>query len=102
EQAFLNLPPQSDLDRHGREILRVDLKRPEEPALLLDLIAKADILLEGFRPGVMERLGLGPDIALERNPGLVYGRMTAFGQDGPLANRAGHDMTYLALTGVLS
>jgi len=102
EQAFLNLPPQFDLDRHGREILRVDLKRPEGPALLLDLIAKADILLEGFRPGVMERLGLGPDIALERNPGLVYGRMTGFGQDGPLANRAGHDMTYLALTGVLS
>ena len=101
EQAFLNLPPQFDLDRHGREILRVDLKRPEGTALLLQLIEKADILLEGFRPGVMERLGLGPDAALARNPGLVYGRMTGFGQDGPLADRAGHDLTYLALTGML-
>jgi len=101
-QAFLNLPPQFDLDRHGREILRIDLKHPEGTGLLLDLIGKADILLEGFRPGVMERLGLGPDAALARNPGLVYGRMTGFGQDGPLADRAGHDLTYLALTGVLS
>mgnify|MGYP001187691975 CR=1 FL=1 len=101
EQALLNLPPQFDLDRHGREILRVDLKRPEGTALLLQLIEKADILLEGFRPGVMERLGLGPDAALARNPGLVYGRMTGFGQDGPLADRAGHDLTYLALTGML-
>lgn len=102
EQAFLNQPPQFDIDRHGREILRVDLKRPEGVALLLQLIGKADILLEGFRPGVMERLGLGPDVALAQNPGLVYGRMTGFGQEGPLASRAGHDMTYLALTGVLS
>lgn len=101
-QAFLNLPSQYDLDRHGREVLRIDLKRPEGTALLLDLIGRADILLEGFRPGVMERLGLGPDAALARNPGLVYGRMTGFGQDGPLADRAGHDLTYLALTGILS
>lgn len=102
EQAFLNLPPAFDLDRHGREVLRVDLKRPEGTALMLRLIGRADILLEGFRPGVMERLGLGPDAALKRNPGLVYGRMTGFGQDGPLADRAGHDLTYLALTGILS
>lgn len=102
QQAFLEQPPQFDLDRHGREILRVDLKRQEGVALVLRLLGEADILLEGFRPGVMERLGLGPDVALERNPGLVYGRMTGFGQDGPLAARAGHDMTYLALTGVLS
>ena len=101
-QAFLNLPPQFDLDRHGREILRVDLKRPEGTELLLRLIGEADILLEGFRPGVMERLGLGPETALARNPGLVFGRMTGFGQDGPLSQRAGHDLTYLALTGVLS
>lgn len=102
EQAFLNLPPQFDLDRHGREILRIDVKRPEGTALLLQLIGRADVVLEGFRPRVMERLGLGPDAALAHNPGLVYGRMTGFGQDGPLASRAGHDMTYLALTGVLS
>ena len=102
EQAFLNLPPELDLNCHGREVLRVDLKRPEGTALLLRLVEKADILLEGFRPGVMERLGLGPDVALARNPGLVYGRMTGFGQDGPLSQRAGHDLTYLALTGVLS
>lgn len=101
-QAFLTLPPQYDLDRHGREVLRIDLKRPEGTALLLDLVGRTDILLEGFRPGVMERLGLGPDAALARNPGLVYGRMTGFGQDGPLADRAGHDLTYLALTGILS
>lgn len=102
QQAFLNQPPQFDLDRHGREILRVDLKRREGVALVQRLIGEADILVEGFRPGVMERLGLGPDVALAKNPGLVYGRMTGFGQDGPLAARAGHDMTYLALTGVLS
>lgn len=101
-QPFLDLPSEFDLDRHGREVLRVDLKHPQGTALMLDLIAGADILLEGFRPGVMERLGLAPDAALVRNPGLVYGRMTGFGQDGPLADRAGHDLTYLALTGVLS
>lgn len=101
EQAFLNLPPQFDLDRHGREILKVDLKKPDGVALVLRLIEGADALVEGFRPGVMERLGLGPEEALAANPGLVYGRMTGFGQDGPLANRAGHDLTYLALTGAL-
>lgn len=101
EQSFLGLPAQFDLDRHGREILRLDLKRPEGIALAMRLVASADALLEGFRPGVMERLGLGPDEALAANPRLVYGRMTGFGQDGPLASRAGHDLTYLALTGVL-
>lgn len=102
QQAFLNQPPQFNLDRHGREILRIDLKRQEGKELLLRLIGKADILLEGFRPGAMERLGLGPEIAHELNPGLVYGRMTGFGREGPLADRAGHDMTYPALTGLLS
>lgn len=101
EQAFLNLPDAFDLDRHGREVLKVDLKKPDGVELVLRLLEGADAITEGFRPGVMERLGLGPDIALARNPGLVYGRMTGFGQDGPLANRAGHDLTYLALTGVL-
>ena len=101
EQAFLNLPPQYDLDRHGREIIRIDLKRAEGTALMMRLAAAADAILEGFRPGVMERLGLGPEALLGANPRLVYGRMTGFGQDGPLAARAGHDLTYLALSGVL-
>ncbi|MDN2580113.1 CaiB/BaiF CoA-transferase family protein [Aquibium sp. ELW1220] len=99
--SFLNLPPELDLDRHGRETLRVDLKAPEGIALMHDLAAGADVLIEGFRPGVMERLSLGPDELLAANPGLVYGRMTGFGQEGPLAQRAGHDLTYLAMTGML-
>ncbi|BCH31313.1 CoA transferase [Mesorhizobium sp. L-8-10] len=98
---FLPTPPEFDLDRHGRGVLEIDLKRPEAIELLLRLIGKADILVEGYRPGVMERLGLGPDITFARNPGLIYGRMTGFGQDGPLAARAGHDLTYLAYSGVL-
>jgi alpha-methylacyl-CoA racemase len=101
-QPFLSLPPQFDLDRHGREILKVDLKQPQGVDLLLRLVASADVLLEGFRPGVMERMGLGPDECRAVNPGIVYGRMTGFGQEGPLAARAGHDLTYLALTGVLN
>ena len=100
-KPFLAVPPQYDLDRHGREVLKVDLKRPEGIELMLRLAETADVLLEGFRPGVMERLGLGPDDALARNPRLIYGRMTGFGQDGPLAARAGHDLTYLAYSGVL-
>ena len=100
-QPLLPLPPEFDLDRHGRSILRIDLKRPEGAELLLSLAEKADVLIEGFRPGVMERLGLGPDELLARNPALIYGRMTGFGQDGPLAGRAGHDLTYLAYSGVL-
>lgn len=99
--SFLKLPPELDLDRHGRETLRVDLKAPEGIALMRDLAAGADVLIEGFRPGVMERLALGPDDLLAVSPGLIYGRMTGFGQNGPLADRAGHDLTYLALTGML-
>lgn len=100
-QPFLSLPREADLDRHGREILTIDLKHADGKALLLDLVERSDVLLEGFRPGVMERLGLGPLAAQTRNPRLVYGRMTGFGQSGPLAERAGHDLTYLALTGAL-
>ncbi|MGE0500209.1 MAG: CaiB/BaiF CoA transferase family protein [Rhizobiaceae bacterium] len=99
--SFLPGPPERDFDRHAREILKVDLKRAEGRALVLRLIGSADVLIEGFRPGVMERLGLGADAALAANPRLVYGRMTGFGQDGPLASRAGHDLTYLAMSGVL-
>ncbi|RUX95496.1 MULTISPECIES: CaiB/BaiF CoA-transferase family protein [unclassified Mesorhizobium] len=98
---FLSLPDEYNIDRHGRALLRIDLKRREGTDLLLRLAEKADILLEGFRPGVMERLGLGPEAVLARNPALIYGSMTGFGQDGPLAGRAGHDITYLAYCGVL-
>ena len=85
----------------GRRQLLLDLKQADAVELSLRIAAKADVLIEGFRPGVMERLGLGPDVALARNPRLIYGRMTGWGQEGPLAATAGHDLTYLALTGVL-
>ncbi|MCI5111717.1 MAG: CoA transferase [Marivita sp.] len=85
----------------GKRSLVLDLKSDIDRAVCLDLIALADGLIEGFRPGVMERLGLGPDVRLGRNPRLVYGRMTGWGQDGPLANRAGHDLNYIALSGAL-
>ncbi|MEA5160373.1 CaiB/BaiF CoA-transferase family protein [Cereibacter johrii] len=90
-----------DVLARGRRSIAIDLKRPEGVALLLDLAERADGLMEGFRPGVMERLGLGPGECHARNPRLVYGRMTGWGQDGPLAATAGHDLTYIALSGVL-
>ncbi|HST35115.1 MAG TPA: CaiB/BaiF CoA-transferase family protein [Allosphingosinicella sp.] len=86
----------------SRRAIRVDLKQAEGIALVRDLAKTADGLIEGFRPGVMERLGLGPDVLLEDNPKLVYGRMTGWGQEGPLAHAAGHDINYIALSGVLS
>jgi alpha-methylacyl-CoA racemase len=101
DRPFLQLPDDYNLDRHGRSILKLDLKHPQGVELVLRLAEKADAFVEGFRPGVMERLGLGPDKVLKRNPALIYGRMTGFGQDGPLAGRAGHDITYLALSGIL-
>ena len=88
--------------RRGKTVEVIDLKSPEGKARALDLIAQADALIEGFRPGVMERLGFGPAECAARNPRLVYGRMTGWGQDGPLAQAAGHDMNYVALTGLLS
>lgn len=92
----------SDLLDRGKRSIAVDLKDPTGVALVLDLVEKADILIEGFRPGVTERLGIGPDVCLARRPELVYGRMTGFGQDGPMALQAGHDIDYIALSGVLS
>ncbi|MDH2051873.1 CoA transferase [Achromobacter marplatensis] len=88
------------IDR-GRRTIALDLKQPGAADIVLRLLDKADALLEGFRPGVMERLGLGPDECLARNPRLVYGRMTGWGQDGPLAQSAGHDLNYIAITGAL-
>jgi alpha-methylacyl-CoA racemase len=94
--------PSSDVLARGRRSIGVDLKNPEGVELVLKLIEKADVLTEGFRPGVMERLGLGPDVCLKRNPKLVYGRMTGFGQEGPMAQAAGHDINYIALAGALA
>ena len=93
--------PPADLLARGRRSVAVDLKHPDGVATVLDLVAEADVLIEGFRPGVMERLGLGPDVCLERNPKLVFGRMTGWGQDGPYASAAGHDINYIALAGAL-
>jgi len=94
--------PAHDLLSRGRRSVCVDLKRPEGVDTILRMVECADGLFEGFRPGVMERLGLGPDDCLARNPALVYGRMTGFGQEGPLAQAAGHDLNYIALAGVLA
>src|SRR5277367_343096 len=88
--------------RRGKRIVALNLKRSEELEEALALIEMADALIEGNRPGVMERLGIGPAECAKRNPRLVYGRMTGWGQDGPLAQAAGHDLNYLALSGVLS
>jgi alpha-methylacyl-CoA racemase len=93
--------PSLDLLARGRRSVAVDLKSPEGVQAVLRLTEKADALVEGFRPGVMERLGLGPDVCLAANPRLVYGRMTGWGQDGPLARAAGHDVNYIALAGAL-
>jgi len=89
------------VETRGRRSLILDLKDPNATLLVLRLIEKADALIEGFRPGVMERLGLGPEAALKRNPKLVYGRMTGFGQTGPFAGQPGHDINYIALSGAL-
>jgi alpha-methylacyl-CoA racemase len=86
----------------GRKTVVLDLKSPEGMNAALDLVVRADALVEGFRPGVMERLGLGPEVVLARNSRLVYGRMTGWGQVGPLAHAAGHDINYIAITGALS
>ena len=93
--------PPLDLLNRGRRSIGVDLKSPEGAEAVLALAAGADALLEGFRPGVAERLGIGPDDCLARNPSLVYGRMTGWGQEGPYASAAGHDLNYIALAGAL-
>ena len=98
----IGMPTRFSLLTRGRPCVAVDLKHKDGIALAADLIDKADALIEGFRPGTMERLGLGPKEALARNPRLVYGRMTGWGQTGPLAQAAGHDLNYLALTGALA
>ncbi|MER8230759.1 CaiB/BaiF CoA-transferase family protein [Streptomyces sp. NPDC101490] len=97
----LGIDPARDLTNRNKRSVLVDLKDDGGPATVLDLVARADVLVEGYRPGVAERLGVGPDVCLARNPRLVYGRMTGWGQDGPLATTAGHDIGYIAVTGAL-
>lgn len=94
-------PRRFQISQRGRQVLALDLKRPASVELAKALIGESDVLIEGFRPGVMERLGLGPDVGLALKPGLVYGRMTGWGQTGPKAPVAGHDINYIALTGAL-
>ena len=94
-------PPDADVLTRGRKTRHIDLKSDDGRAEALRLVSEADLLIEGFRPGVMERLGLGPEVCHGINPSLVYGRMTGWGQDGPLAQSAGHDLNYIALSGAL-
>lgn len=96
-----DLPPRFDFYNRNKRSVAFDLKQPEAVAAVLKLVAEADALIEGFRPTVMERLGLGPEVCAAINPRLVYARMTGWGQQGPLAQEAGHDINYLALTGAL-
>jgi crotonobetainyl-CoA:carnitine CoA-transferase CaiB-like acyl-CoA transferase len=97
----LRRAPRYDLLLRGRKAIALDLKDPRAVETLLQLLERADALIEGFRPGVMERLGLGPDVCLARNPKLIFGRITGWGQAGPLSHTAGHDLGYIAITGVL-
>ncbi|MET9467192.1 CaiB/BaiF CoA-transferase family protein [Streptomyces sp. NPDC006544] len=97
----LAVNPAYDITNRNKRSVLVDLKSPEGPARVLDLVERADVLIEGFRPGVAERLGVGPADCHARNPKLVYGRMTGWGQEGPLAHTAGHDIAYIAVTGAL-
>lgn len=98
---MIGMDPAKDVSNRSRSAVALDMKHPEGVATILDLVGKADGLIEGFRPGVMERLGLGPDVCLQHNKRLVYGRMTGWGQTGPMANAAGHDINYIALSGML-
>ncbi len=94
--------PAGDVSLRGRRNIAIDMKHPDGAATLLDLVQHADALIEGFRPGVMERLGVGPDVCLARNPKLVFGRMTGWGQDGMYGLAAGHDINYISLAGALA
>ncbi len=102
DEPGIRVPYRMNVMNRGRRSVAVNLKSPAGVETVLKLIEKADGLIEGFRPGVTERLGLGPDTCLARNPRLVYGRMTGYGQDGPMASVAGHDINYIALSGMLS
>ncbi len=94
-------PAAPSILNRSRKSVGFNLKHPDAVSLFIELISDVDILIEGYRPGVCERLGIGPDVCLEKNPALVYGRMTGFGQEGPLSKRAGHDINYIAISGAL-
>jgi alpha-methylacyl-CoA racemase len=96
-----NADPRHELMQRGRRSIAIDLKHPQAPGLVLELAAAADVLIEGFRPRVAERLGIGPEECMRRNPRLVYGRMTGYGQSGPMSEAVGHDLNYIAHSGVL-
>jgi alpha-methylacyl-CoA racemase len=96
------MPSRYDINARGKKSIALDVKKPEGLEALLKLVDQADVLVEGYRPGVAEKLGFGPDVCQQRNPGLIYGRMTGWGQTGPLAGAAGHDINYIALTGSLA
>jgi alpha-methylacyl-CoA racemase len=102
DTVFLPLDPRANPDLRYRTVRTLDLKDPDDHRDAASLIAASDVLVEGFRPGVMERLGLGPDTVMQANPGLIYARMTGYGQTGPMSGRAGHDLNYIAMSGVLS
>ena len=99
DRSQMRLP---DANRRGKKSIALNLKQVDNVETFLRLVEKADVLIEGYRPGVMERFGLGPEIVLARNPAIVYGRMTGWGQEGPLAHAAGHDINYISLTGALA
>jgi len=99
--AAINEGGKQDFFRRGKHSVVMDLKNPDAIEIVLELVQRSDILIEGFRPGVMERLGLGPEVCSTRNPKLVYGRMTGWGQTGPLAHAAGHDINFIAVAGAL-
>ena len=94
--------PPADVLARGRRNIAIDLKQPDGVEALLKLVESADAIIEGFRPGVMERLGIGPDVCMARNPKLVFGRMTGWGQEGPYAAWSGHDINYISLSGTLA
>lgn len=102
DRSDAKLGDRFDIVGRGRKTVLLDLKKQTDVEKVLDLVSEADVLVEGFRPGVMERLGLGPADVEKRNPKLVYGRMTGWGQDGPLAQAAGHDINYIAISGALA
>ena len=104
EEAGLGVqrPLECDVTLRSRNAIALDLKNPDDIKRVLKLVSKADALIEGFRPGVMERLGLGPEVCLGINPKLVFGRMTGFGQEGPMSRAAGHDLNYIAMSGALA
>jgi len=100
-EMITTVPPAQDPRRRGQRSIALDLKSVEDKEVFLELVASADVFIEGMRPGAAERLGVGPDVCLRKNPGLVYSRMTGWGQEGTLAQTAGHDINYIALSGAL-